>query len=154
MVLLLTTTALALTGCTATGVHATPRSPEPSATSVPVAQRFAILDRAFSERDALPEGVTETDDVVLNSQRYTGEHDGTRYWIAAQSNGGACLIAWNPSTDSAENYSVCGGTPVPAATVVVSMLDEDERPTSLASDGYTGAGSKPLHEIAPNVWSR
>ena len=154
MVLLVTTGALALTGCTATEVHATPRSPEPSATSVPVAQRFAILDRAFSERDALPDGVTETDDVVLNSQRYTGEHDGTRYWVAAQSNGGACLIAWNPSADSAENYSVCGGSPTPAASVVVSMLDEHEHTTSLASDGYASTGAEPLHEVVPNVWTR
>lgn len=154
MVLLVTTAAFALAGCTAAAVHVGPSSPKPSATSVPVGQRFAILDRAFTERDALPEGVTETEDVVLNSQRYTGEHDGTRYWVAAQSNGGACLIAWNPSADSADDYSVCGGTPVPEASVVVSMLDEDERPTSLASDGFTGGGSKPLHEIAPNVWTR
>lgn len=115
---------------------------------------FSILREPIAARDALPADLTTApDDMVPNSARFAVEHDGTAYWIAAVADGGACLIAWNGDPDSAANYSVCGGRQdIHRASVVTSMIDEQEHQTLLVSDGYTSVGADPLQELAPNVW--
>ena len=116
--------------------------------------RFAILGRTFAATDALPDdiGTVAPDTMVPNSQRFAVEHAGTRYWVAAERNGGVCLIAWNPDPDSVDSYSVCGATPTAKASVVTSMLDEAGHQTVLVSDGFEDHGSDALRELAPNVW--
>jgi hypothetical protein len=160
-VVVMAATTIGLAGCTASddGDRTTSSS---SATARPVGaatpdpgEHLAILHRPFASTDALPDtevAASTLDSMVQNSQRRAGEHDGTTYWVAAASNGGACLVAVNPDPDSTDNWGMCGGTDVPAADVLVSMDGDDGHRVSLVSDGYTGGGSTALHELVPNVW--
>lgn len=155
-------TATVLAGCSgadpAPGPTSSARTPATATRAHPAdpADRFAILGRPFAATDALPDdvGTVAPDTMVPDSQRFATEHQGTKYWVAAQQDGGACLISWNPDRDSVDSYSVCGGTPVPKASVVASMLDVDGNETALVSDGFADHGNDALRELAPNVWVR
>lgn len=154
---------IALTGCSdgdvaprasptahQTGAPATPRA-DPTTGA---AEYFSILRRPVTAADALPADLTTApDDMVPNSARFAVEHDGTKYWIAAVVDGGACLIAWNGDPDSVDNLSVCGGRQdIGPASVVTSTIDEQDHQTLLVSDGYGSVGADPLRELAPNIW--
>ncbi|MBF4606757.1 hypothetical protein [Curtobacterium sp. VKM Ac-1393] len=155
---------VALAGCSDgdAGPHASPSAHRTGAPPTPhaspttdAAEYFSILRRPVTAADALPETelAPAPDDMVPNSARFAVEHDGTKYWIATVADGGACLIAWNRDRDSPENYSVCGGgQDLEPASVITSMIDEQEHQTLLVSDGYTSGEPDPLHELAPNVW--
>jgi hypothetical protein len=153
------TVMIAIAGCTdADGARTTSSTAAagPTASATPgLPEHLAILHRPFAATDALPDtdvAASTLDEMVPNSQRRAGERDGTTYWVAAASNGGACLVAVNRDPDSSDNYGMCGGTEVPPAEVVVTMDSDDGHRISLASDGYAGGGSTPLHEVVPNVW--
>lgn len=151
---------LAMAGCS--GPDATPTPGGPSTPAVAaradVSEHLTVLQRPFAETDALPDGSTaDGDTVVPDSQRRVGTVDGTTYWVAAGTEGGACLIAVD-TPDSPSNWTTCGGNAadgsfVGASTVVVSMVDEQGHRTSLVTDGFTDGGSDAMHEIAPNVWA-
>lgn len=155
---------LALTGCSdgaaaprvSSSAHSTDTTSTPRADPTSnAADVFSILRRPVTADDALPETdlTTEPEGMVPNSARLAVEHDGTKYWIAALADGGACLIAWTGEPDSAGEYSVCGGgQDLHRAAVVTSMIDEQDHQTVLATDGYTSTGANPLQELAPNVW--
>ncbi|WIB15494.1 hypothetical protein DEJ34_15360 [Curtobacterium sp. MCPF17_050] len=153
------TVTMGMTGCTDAPDGGTPPSaaaarPTPSATPG-LPEHLAILHRPFTATDALPDteaAASTLDEVVLNSQRRAGAWHGTTYWVAAASNGGACLIAENPDPASPDNWATCGGTDVPAAEVLVTMEGDDGHRVSLVSDGYTDRGPTALHEVVPNVW--
>ncbi|PZO56787.1 MAG: hypothetical protein DI639_16175 [Leifsonia xyli] len=156
--------AVALTGCSdgdaapraspsahPTGASTTPR-PNPTTDA---ADYFSILRQPVTAADALPEEdqTTAAADMVPDSARFAVERDGTKYWIAAVADGGACLIARNDDPDSVDNYAVCaGGQDLEPASVITSMIDEQEHQTLLVSDGYTSVGADPLQELARNVW--
>lgn len=151
--------ALALTGCTGNDdVPTKPHRTSAAAEHTDVSEYLTVLHRTFAASDALPDGSTASDDTVVpNSQRRVGTVDGTTYWVAVGQEGGACLIAAD-GPDSVGNWTVCGGNAadgsfVGRASVVVSMLDEQGRQTSLVSDGFTDTGSEALHQVAPNVWT-
>lgn len=118
------------------------------------AEYFSILRQPVTAADTLPEeDLTAPTDMVPDSARFAAERDGTKYWIAAVADGGACLIARNDDADSVDNYAVCaGGQDLEPASLITSMIDEQEHKTFLVSDGYTSVGADPLQELAPNVW--
>ncbi|WP_420363248.1 hypothetical protein AABM26_02260 [Curtobacterium aetherium] len=153
------TVTIGTTGCTDApdgGTTPSAIAARPTASASPgLPEHLAILHRPFAATDAFPESeaaASTLEEVVPNSQRRAGERDGTTYWVAASSNGGACLIALDVDQDSPDDYGMCGGTHVPAAEVLVTMDGDDGHRISLVSDGYTDRGPTALHEVVPNVW--
>jgi len=153
--------AMATAGCTDGGPapkaspSATRTSAAPSADPIELASRhFAVLARPATSADALPDDdAFEPEEIVPDSQRFVVEQDGTRYWIAATTSGGVCLIARNGDPNSAGNWAVSAGRTVEPATVVTSMIDDAGHQTALVSDGYTATDPSGLHELAANVWT-
>jgi len=152
---------MAAAGCTYGG--ATPEA-FPSATRTSVAasanpielasRQFAVLARPATAADALPaDDVFEPKQIVPDSQRFVVEREGTRYWIAATTSGGVCLIARNGDPNSTGNWAIFAGPTVEPATVVTSMIDEAGHQTALVSDGYAPSDPSELHELATNLWT-
>lgn len=162
--------ALAATGCTAGQANgdattakpvSSPTSTTASSASGPAAavalagDRLSILRRPFAATDALPaSGVDAPDGVVLNSQRRAGADDGTTFWIAATTAGGACLIAVNPDTRSPDTFSVCSGGPLERASAVTGMVGDDGHRIELATDGFAPTAASHWRRITANVWAQ
>lgn len=89
-VLLLASALLLLSGCTTTG-------------------SYAVLDRPAEPGDKIPADVLAIDvDFELDSSRFVGEDQATRFWLAAPSVDGAeiCLVAY--PTDGDDWFAGCG----------------------------------------------
>lgn len=159
-VLTATAAVLAMTGCSGADAAPAPhRATTPAAAErTDVSEYLEVLRRPFAATDALPEQSTVSDDsVVPNSQRLVGTVDGTTYWVAAGTEGGACLIAAADEA-STENWTVCGGNAadgsfVGASSAVIAMDDDHGHRTTLVTDGFTDTGRDAMHQVAPNVWA-
>ncbi|RPE74263.1 MULTISPECIES: hypothetical protein [unclassified Frondihabitans] len=151
--------ALATAGCTAFA----PPTVQPSSHKTVAAvaheanaeDRFAILHRAFTSTDALPDdtAAVEDDEVVLNSQRRAGSDHGTTFWIAETKSGGACLIAHNPDPKSANTWTICSSDHMDKGAQVTGMSDETQHGYLFMTDGYAPVGANPPRKITANVWA-